>query len=679
MADNTVSTQLSIEFKGEGEVKKHNKSVESAQKTVTTATKSITKDFVSLDKAAKTPLEKLSAATESAFANMGGDATMLEKELKKLGDALTDAVDAGATDAEIQKAEDAYRDLGKELKKAAEATDQLAKAQSNLQEERAAAPWAEDVAQKEKEEQEKQLAQQKDFSERLVGEVMKVGMLSGKLYMRVARAAQGPFLAIAAGVWIAEKALKAARKAIDATAKSIDELVRSSTATRAFESMGAAAGIAFEGVARRAREASGYTIELYEATTMGNRLMSAGYDDVAESIDDLAQLAKVMGDALGVDATAQLQSLVDAIKSADAETLELEYGFEGVTGALLDEAQAAGVLVDDLDDTTKASVALRTILPQVKDKLEELGGVSVIAGANLSGFLSETKKAADSILASLGTGILGAFDLGPDFVSAWTDFNVALTVARDTLVLFQKQAEQGLLDPDDVREAQEAYDEFSSEMKKRILEGGVDTEDMTRELANLGDEMWRIDRIARGLPSWLSLAEQAIGAAAGSSKDFTKELDKAKGIAADFELDWTVDLAEFMPLETAAAAAKELADEYREKMAKVIDDTGSSVSIEGQVLTAEFERRFSEMLANVSLNTLAVIRTAGAELISTAYRAYLSYTGDVRGTAEDLAMRLLPDASFEDVAARADKIEEQLLKGVGVPFGGELDFKQRFD
>ena len=688
---------LGFSLTGEDIPAKFNKHLEAVQKTVKTTTTSMNKDwddsaikYMHYGKeigkagdAAQKGFEAIKKQSETAARVVGTSLKDMRAEYKQLGEILNDPGQFsigkfGVTEEALEKMGEDYRKLGEDIKVAEEELRQL---NETMGQQRKAAPVSEgygdaytqqveaaiEATKKEAEEQEKQLDQQKNFGKRMTSEIMKVGMLSGSLGMRFARAAGGPFIAMAAGAWVAQKALKAISKAIESTIKSIDNLVKSGTATRAFESLGAQAGIAFEGMAQAARVASGYAIDTYDITITQNKLLTEGYKDVAGSVVELSGLARVMGNAFGVDAAGQLQSLIGALKEADAETLETEYGFKGVTEAIRAEARAMGVGVDALDENRKASIALGVVLPQLQGRMEDLGGATLVSAANLKGAADEFGRTWDAIKRDVGIGFLSVVGMDPSALAAWNEFNDALSTGGLVVAALQEQAESGILDPDAVNRAAQEWDDYFKSITKRIQDAGRNAETFTKETSLAADALWRVERISQNLdPSIPPAALKSYGEAEAGVRKIADAMDWVN----QRSRDWAIDLSEVMSVEDAKALAEEIGRNLKNQLAMSIQETGDITTVESQAIINIVEGQVLAMLGRLQTATVETMRGIASDMIGTAYKEYQSFMGDIRQTAEDMALRLLPEANLQQLSDKADEIEQQLL-GVGYTPGGQ--------
>lgn len=275
--------------------------------------------------------------------------------------------------------------------------------------------------------------------------MLAMGSLRGGLMFRFLKGMGGTAATMAVVGYVAIRMGKAIGKAVTNIVDSVGELEKTRTAEVAFKNLSRAAGISFDSIVKDVRKATGYTLDEYDVWTRANKQLMAELGELAEAMPQLAVLARTMGDALGVDAAGMLDNLTEAIREADTEMLESEYGFEDLTAAVRDGARALGKNTDELTEQERVHIILQALLPQTTQMIRDLGGAAAGAVGSLRNFWQELGNMARSVRDAATAPWFMALFGDPQALGAQAKRNELTVQGIFLLAELKKQAEAGII------------------------------------------------------------------------------------------------------------------------------------------------------------------------------------------------------------------------------------------
>lgn len=287
--------------------------------------------------------------------------------------------------------------------------------------------------------------------------MLAMGSLRGGLIFRFLKGMGGTAATMAVVGYVAIRAGKAIGKAVTNIVDSMGDLEKTRAAEAAFKNLSRTAGISFGSITKDVRKATGYTLDEYDVWTRANKLLRAEFGEIAEAMPQLAVLARTMGDAFGVDAAGMLDNLTEAIREADTELLESEYGFEDLTVALQNGARELGKTVEELTAVEKANILVQAVLPQTTQMIHELGGAASTTAGQLRNFWGELEDTISAISLAAAIPILGALGGDPESIAALKERNLLTAEAQLLLGQLRKAYKEGTITQDELTEATERW------------------------------------------------------------------------------------------------------------------------------------------------------------------------------------------------------------------------------
>lgn len=218
------------------------------------------------------------------------------------------------------------------------------------------------------------------FWERFQKEAVRMGALRGGLFWRFARAAGGPMMGVAAGVYVAQRAIEGLQAVWESMNEAVAETDRQIRAGMAWETMATQADISADRIVSSAVKLSHYTVKEYEVIQEGNRLLLSDYEHIAEAIPDLMERAYSWAPKLGKTTQDAFSDLISAVEKGDAEAFR-QYGlFEEINTALEEYSEKWRVAIEDMSDAEKQLVTLNAVLQELPPSLTDVtAGVTTSA------------------------------------------------------------------------------------------------------------------------------------------------------------------------------------------------------------------------------------------------------------------------------------------------------------
>jgi hypothetical protein len=468
------------------------------------------------------------------------------------------------------------------------------------------------------------IAKEKSFLDRFMTEMTKIGVLRGGVEWRFARAIGGAAIIPLAAVMIVEQVVKRIKKTIDETVAALGELGRQRTAITAFEALGGptATGAGWSELAQNVREAVGYTVSNYQVLTTQNRLLRANFDDLAKAMPELATVARVMGEAFGVDAAQQLNALLDAIEKGDVQTLEATWGFRGVGEAVQQAAHELGVGTGQLDRFRRAAAILETVLPQAETVIIALGGAAKSAGEDMATWwdaLATKWKtfrtgAAYQVMQVLGAG---AGAERAQNVATLEQMRLEFDMATDS---FNAAERAGKVAEDAAAEGLSAVREYWSR-RAGFPEDLPRFKTITEEIEFLTDATQTLRLAEQGLTKAQQEAARAALDQAAAEQALAEEAVQAGDKIQGMERDWALDFATIMPLDEAVSAAQAAGDAMAFEVREAAQRSGSYYSIEVENIYRNWQGRH-ETAMSVMEESAVTHMVSAASRIATAIQGF---------------------------------------------------------
>lgn len=472
--------------------------------------------------------------------------------------------------------------------------------------------------------------------------MLAMGSLRGGLMFRFLKGMGGTAATMAVAGYVAIRVGKAVRKAVTNIVDSVGELEKTRAAETAFKNLSRTAGISFGSITKDVRKATGYTLDEYAVWTKANKQLLAGFGEIAEAMPQLARTASALGNALGVDAAGMLDNLTGAIREADTEMLESEYGFEGLTLAVQDAARELGKNTDELDEQEKAHIVLQALLPQTEEMIRRVGGAAGGAAGQLRNFWGELWDTINAMSLAAAIPILGIFGADPDSITAVKERNLLVaetqlllgqmrqevlagTIARDKAVEATERwrdifgapggllALAGWVPPEESREAMEA---FIYSLKVML---GLVAEMEPWEGGLISPDVWmQQQESAKRWAEYVQQQQEEIAKAQEVINELTKEWERDI-IAAQMEAGEVIDVDKAR--EQAAAMGEALLENIT--MAIEAGATLGELEIDALILLAEggFDKLIAFMEARAESFIEGLVKRADAEFDKLGERA----------------------------------------------------------
>ena len=430
--------------------------------------------------------------------------------------------------------------------------------------------------------------------------MLRMGSLRGGIMFRFFKGMGGAAATMAVVAYVAIRAGKAIGKAVGDIVDSIGKLEKTRTAEIAFKNLSRTAGISFQSITKEVRKATGYAVDEYAVWTRANKQLMAGFGELAEAMPQLARLAGVMGAALGVDAAAMLDTLTEAIRGADTEMLESEYGFEDLTVAVRDGAQELGKNTDELTEQEGAHIVLQALLPQTTQMIRDLGGAASTTAGQLKNFWGEllnTIRAARDAAAVPWLVALGATPESLEAIRKRKEALTSLYLLHDEL---GRAYEEGVI-------SAAAWERVHWDFLQLYFEEKTSLEELTQALLDFrrvltGEvlEPWEGGLISPDV--WLQ-QQESMERAAKAVREQQEKIAEAQEVVNELVQEWERDIiaaqveaGKVIDVDKAREQAAAMGDALLESITKAIEAGADLGELEIDALILLAERGFDKLI-----------------------------------------------------------------------------------
>jgi hypothetical protein len=401
---------------------------------------------------------------------------------------------------------------------------------------------------------------------RQIAEHRKVTQLTAKLNKELAGGG-GPSFAMRAGAaaGVSLAAVDIARDAATATLSYAAAALEAGAATerlgRATDNLGAQYGVTGDAIVESIQKASLNTISEMDAMKAANQAMLLGVANNEKEFDELAQMAVVLGRAMGQDANKSIEDLTIGIGRQSKLILDNLGIMINTEKAYSDYAASVGKTVKQLSDAEKKQAFLNATLEQGRIKVDQLGGISLDSAGKverLNARMDDLKAAVGGAMLAIsdGSGVLDTLDPILEKVTGglkgFADNSKAIEKLRD-------DAYKG-------RDGLKAVEDAADTTMAVINPLGLAIEKLT---SFFGNSIFNAKALAE--------AKEDLAVAAGNAGDAAEEQADSEDEAAE-AMDRAARAAEELArrLQAANTARRNVAGELIDINAKAAEDTAST-------------------------------------------------------------------------------------------------------